>query len=80
MILYVDSHDCANCRDERAGVRRFARLAGWDCLFEQVFQMLRRGLVSHAVLADTCGFRSVDTLRREFRRRTGMSISDWCRK
>lgn len=48
--------------------------------FEQVFQMLRRGPVSHTVLADTCGFRSADTLRREFRRRTGMSISDWCRK
>ena len=48
--------------------------------FEQVFQMLRRGPISHAALADACGFRSADTLRREFRRRTGISISDWCRK
>ena len=48
--------------------------------FEQVFQMLRRGPIPHAMLADVCGFRSADTLRREFRRRTGMSITDWCRK
>ena len=27
--------------------------------FKQVFQMLRRGPISHAALADVCGFRSV---------------------
>lgn len=48
--------------------------------FEEVFTLLRNGPRSLSALADMCGFRSPETLRREFRRRTGLSVREWCKR
>jgi len=48
--------------------------------FEEVFTLLKTGPRKLSVLADMCGFNGEETLRREFRRRTGMSVREWCRR
>ena len=48
--------------------------------FEHVFSVLRGGIRSLSYIADCCGFGSAETFRREFRRRTGMSVRDWVQR
>lgn len=48
--------------------------------FEEVFTLLKDGPRSLSVLADMCGFGSAETLRRAFRRRTGLSVREWCKR
>ena len=48
--------------------------------FEEVFTLLREGPRSLSVLADMCGFGSAETFRRAFRRRTGLSVREWCKR
>jgi len=45
--------------------------------FEKVFFLLAHTRVSLSAIASQCGFGSEVTLRQLFRRRTGMSMSDW---
>ena len=48
--------------------------------FEHVFSILRSGIRSLSYVADCCGFGSPETFRREFRRRTGMSVRAWVKR
>lgn len=48
--------------------------------FEEVFTLLKNGPRRLAALADMCGFGSAETMRREFRRRTGLSVREWCKR
>ena len=48
--------------------------------FEAVFALLKVCPRTLSALADMCGFNNTETLRREFHRRTGLSIREWCRR
>ena len=65
---------------------RFAKTVGWSILqeirrvkIEKVKELLRNTRKPIGVVADFCGFRSCDDMRRTFRRFEGCSLSDWRR-
>ena len=51
-----------------------------DKRWEKLLVHLRRREVDLAALPDICGFRSAAALRDLFRRRTGMSMTEWRRR
>lgn len=68
----------------RAAELQFRRVAGQSILdaindvrFAKVFDMLTRPRQSLKVIHDFCGFATASALRKAFRHRTGLSMSDW---
>ena len=66
---------------------RFAKTVGWSILqeirrvkVEQVKEMLRNTRKSLGAVADFCGFKSCDDMRRTFRQFEGCSLSEWRRR
>ena len=66
---------------------KFAKMVGWSILqeihrvkVEQVKVLLRNSRKPLGIIADFCGFKSCDDMRRTFRRFEGCSLSDWRRK
>ena len=75
------------CSVRRAAERRFRRATGksileeiLDCRFQRVLEMLANPNQMLAPIANMCGWESDTYLKRYFKKRTGMSMSEWRRR